>query len=561
MRLHRPSSHRTLLVPVLVLLLGLGVIATITALQGYHHASERAELRLAEVETSLNALQGAPFRASKQTGGSPAIARGLIDRGERRIDRSVADLLRSSHPPVLEELPPLLRSNYATLDRIYAIGVAGEYGRAADRLASATGIKAAAIIQRVHGARRDYAQRSATAEARATVGSAVVILLLVAAFGALYRRAHNARRTAEALGVENGRLLELSRVEALTDALTGLANRRALRRDLDAAFPAGAEPVDEVLALMDLDGFKQYNDTFGHPAGDALLARLGERLAHAVRGCGSAYRMGGDEFCVLAPLDSGHVAGFMRAVAEALSETGEAFAIGCSIGWVHTRGEATDAEGALRIADRRMYADKVGSASPTRQSTDVLLKVLSERSPDLDAHVNDVAELAESLSRANGMDDAAVHWIRLAAELHDVGKVAIPDAILDKPGPLSDEEWTFMRRHTLVGERIVGSAPSLEPAAKLVRSSHERYDGHGYPDGLRGDEIEVGASIIAICDAYDAMTKQRIYRVARSQAAAFDELRRCAGTQFDPTLVELFCATAAPRPASSALAAAPALAT
>jgi len=547
MRLHRSSFHRTLLVPALVLALGLGVIATITALQHRAGASAAAELKLAGVETSLNALQNAPFRASTLNGGSPAIARGLLDRGKHRIDRSIAELMRTSHPPVLEEIPALLRRNYATLERIYAIGVAGEYGRAADRLAAQSGIRAGVIVRRIHRAGRVYARRSATADRLATVGSAVMILLLVAGFGALHRRAHRARERAETLGVENGRLLQLSRVEALTDALTGLPNRRALRHDLEAVFPGGTVRVDHVLALMDLDGFKQYNDTFGHPAGDALLARLGERLAHAIHGRGSAYRIGGDEFCVLARVDPSHTPQLMATVAAALSDTGEAFAIGCSIGWVRTRREATDAEDALRIADRRMYAHKVGSSSPTRQSTDVLLKVLSERSPGLDAHVNDVAELAESLSRANGLDADAVHWIRLAAELHDVGKVAIPDAILDKPGPLSDEEWTFMRRHTLVGERIVGSAPSLEPVAKLVRSTHEHYDGQGYPDGLRGHEIAVGASIIAICDAYDAMTKQRIYRDARSQEAAFAELRRCAGTQFDPALVELFCTTVARR--------------
>jgi HD-GYP domain-containing protein (c-di-GMP phosphodiesterase class II) len=131
----------------------------------------------------------------------------------------------------------------------------------------------------------------------------------------------------------------------------------------------------------------------------------------------------------------------------------------------------------------------------------------------------------------------------VAAELHDVGKVAIPDAILNKAAPLSDDESAFMQRHTVIGERIIRSAPSLAPAALLVRSSHERYDGKGYPDGLRGDEIEVGASIIAICDAYDAMVNNGVNRDSKTQEQALRELRACAGTQFEPAVVDVCSAT------------------
>jgi two-component system, cell cycle response regulator len=128
-----------------------------------------------------------------------------------------------------------------------------------------------------------------------------------------------------------------------------------------------------------------------------------------------------------------------------------------------------------------------------------------------------------------------------AAELHDVGKVAIPDAILNKPGPLDESEWNFMRRHTVIGERILLSAPALRPVARLVRSSHERWDGGGYPDGLRGDEIPLGARVVAVCDAFDAMTTERPYREPIPESQALAELRRCAGTQFDPMVVDAFC--------------------
>ena len=134
-----------------------------------------------------------------------------------------------------------------------------------------------------------------------------------------------------------------------------------------------------------------------------------------------------------------------------------------------------------------------------------------------------------------------VERIRHAGELHDAGKVAIPEAILAKPGPLSEDEWAFVRRHPLIGERIVRSAPSLSRVAELVRSTHERFDGQGYPDRLRADAIPLGARIVSVCDAYDAMTSDRPYQRALGPDEALAELRRCAGTQFDPAVVEAFC--------------------
>jgi len=193
-------------------------------------------------------------------------------------------------------------------------------------------------------------------------------------------------------------------------------------------------------------------------------------------------------------------------------------------------------EAAYRIGDEDC------ALAPSSQRTDVLLESLGERSCSLHEHCSNVGELAEAVSRAHGLPEIDVQWIRLAAELHDVGKVQMPDAILDKPGPLNDDEWAFMRRHTVLGERMIRGSASLAPAARLVRSSHERYDGKGYPDGLCAGEIAVGASIIAVCDAYDAMVNDRVYRLAMSQQEALAELGRCAGTQFDPAIVELFCA-------------------
>jgi HD-GYP domain-containing protein (c-di-GMP phosphodiesterase class II) len=133
-----------------------------------------------------------------------------------------------------------------------------------------------------------------------------------------------------------------------------------------------------------------------------------------------------------------------------------------------------------------------------------------------------------------------VEQVGHAAQLHDVGKIAIPDAILNKPGPLDEDEWRFMRRHTIIGERIVSGAPALSEAARLIRASHERFDGDGYPDGLRGEEIPIGSRVIAVCDAFDAMIADRPYRASLSPAAAMRELERCSGSQFDPVVVEAF---------------------
>ena len=330
---------------------------------------------------------------------------------------------------------------------------------------------------------------------------------------------------------------------ATSDGLTGLANRRRLMIDLERRATRGAaDPA--VLLLFDLDGFKGYNDAFGHLAGDALLTRLGQALDRSVKGYGRAYRLGGDEFCVLADADGRDQVELLAPAA--LVERGDGFAVTASYGAVAIPQEATIASEALLIADQRMYAHKnSGRATAQRQSTDVLLRALAERHPGLEGHLGGVARLAEAVGRHLGLEGEALDHVRVAAELHDVGKVAIPDAILNKPGPLDDEEWAFMRRHTLIGERIVAAAPALGPVAKLVRASHERWDGDGYPDRTAGEDIPLGARIVAVCDAYDAIVADRPYRRGRSAAAAMAELRRCAGAQFDPMVVAAFAAALA----------------
>jgi two-component system, cell cycle response regulator len=338
---------------------------------------------------------------------------------------------------------------------------------------------------------------------------------------------------------ENRRILARIRDEAVTDALTGLGNRRSLVADLEAAL--ASEAGSTILIIFDLDGFKRYNDTFGHPAGDALLARLGCRLAEAVEDHGGSYRLGGDEFCVLADVGEEGAEALLDTAAAALTDRGQGFAITASFGAVFLGDEARDATAALRIADQRLYAQKHGKRSGRGQTYDALLQALYERRPELQDRVVQIAALAAGVAGRMQFPTDELERLRRAAELHDIGTIAIPDQILRKPGPLDATEWEFVRRHTEIGERILGAAPALLGVSRIVRSTHERWDGMGYPDGLAGEEIPPAARVIAVCDAFAAMTSDRPHRSRQTVAQALAELRRGAGTQFDPVAVAVLC--------------------
>jgi diguanylate cyclase (GGDEF)-like protein len=330
--------------------------------------------------------------------------------------------------------------------------------------------------------------------------------------------------------------VEESRRQALTDDLTGLGNRRRLLIDLERAIERGTDHSPAVLAMFDLDGFKSYNDTHGHPAGDTLLARLGARLAAAFTGSGSAYRLGGDEFCLIV---HGSPSELEEAIGHALAAlTEEHEEIRSSCGFVLLPREARDASTALRIVDQRMYAQKDDHrTSAKRQARDLLLAVLDQHAPELRPHCDWVGELAQSVAEQLGIERDEIDDIGLAADLHDIGKIVIPRSILHKPGPLDASEWEMIRRHTTIGEAILNAAPVLSSVAALVRSTHERIDGAGYPDGLAGEAIPLGSRIIAVCDAFDAMTSDRSYHDAIPREAAIAELEKDAGTQFDRRVV------------------------
>jgi diguanylate cyclase (GGDEF)-like protein len=347
-------------------------------------------------------------------------------------------------------------------------------------------------------------------------------------------------------------LLDHTRHESKTDQLTSLWNRRALIVDLEETIESGRKSV---LMLFDLNGFKSYNDRFGHPAGDALLARIGARLQDGLGDGGRAYRLGGDEFCVLVRADGTETADLVAATSATLTEEGEGFRITASVGIVLLPEEATDTTEALRIVDRRMYRHKGGDRPIGAEGRRALLGVLEARDAVLAEHTNEVVRLSRAIA-LRLPSDFSIDTVVSVAQLHDIGKLAIPDSILFKPGPLDPSEWEVVRQHTLAGERIVGRVPGLEAVADGVRASHERWDGLGYPDGLAGHDIPLAARIIAVADSYAAMTTpDRPYREPLTPQEAEDEVIRCAGTQFDPVVVEAFLAVLAAEPATAVVAA------
>jgi diguanylate cyclase (GGDEF)-like protein len=333
--------------------------------------------------------------------------------------------------------------------------------------------------------------------------------------------------------LENVRITVSVRRESLRDQLTGLGNRNRLVADLGASF-AAEEPVQHLLLLLEVHGLKDYNDAFGRPAADALLRRLATDLHAALEPAGgTAYRLAGGEFAAFAPIAGPVARDVARGAVEALTNQGESFSVDCSFGGGLLPHEAADTSHALRLADQRLVAAKQARAAAANSpASEALARAL--------ARADAVSELVVAFGKKLGLVPAALAELDAAARLHDVGKTAIPDAILAKPESLDDAERKYVEWHTVIGERMLAGDPKLASVAKVVRASHERWDGTGYPDGIAGREIPLGARIIALADAWHAMRSDRPYRDALPLADAVAELRSCAGTQFDPDLVDVF---------------------
>jgi diguanylate cyclase (GGDEF)-like protein len=365
---------------------------------------------------------------------------------------------------------------------------------------------------------------------------------------------------------------------ALTDPLTGLGNHRSFQERLQRELiGAEARVVPFTLCLIDIDDFKRVNDLFGHPVGDSVLAEVGARL----RQNGEAFRLGGDEFALLLPARSADEAlpvaesVLARIAAVDLDEVGSVTA---SAGIASFPTQAFDRDELIRLADSALYWAKEHGKNrvhlyrpevvelaelrrlahgPDRaarfRAAASLAKAVDARDTYTGSHSTRVAELGAWIAAHLGLDVEQVELTRLAGSLHDLGKLAIPEEILRKPGPLTPPERLVLERHPQIGFRMLESL-GVDPVAEWVLHHHERWDGTGYPGRLRGDEIPLGARIIFVADAYDAMTSDRAYRGRLTPQAAVAELERCAGTQFDPHIVEVFARELGYAPVTAAAA-------
>ena len=353
---------------------------------------------------------------------------------------------------------------------------------------------------------------------------------------------------------------------ALTDPLTGLGNHRhfheRLQRELLDAHERGT-PLS--LCLIDVDDFKTINDRFGHPVGDRVLSQLATKLRQG----GEGFRLGGDEFAVLLPdYDQREAqtaaASIVERLATASLDPGVTMTVSAGVATYPSQGVGRDE--LIRLADSALYWAKEHGKNQVRayrpdvvelaelkklasgadkaaryRAAASLAKAVDARDVYTGSHSERVAELAARTARRLGLDDELVELTRLAGSLHDLGKLAIPEEILRKPGPLTEPERLVLERHPQIGYRMLESL-GVDPLADWVLHHHERWDGAGYPEGLAGAAIPLGARIIFVADAYDAMTSDRVYRARLTDEEAVAELRRCAGTQFDPVVVAAFAA-------------------
>lgn len=324
------------------------------------------------------------------------------------------------------------------------------------------------------------------------------------------------------------------------DALTGLHNRRFHDEELIRLDHPEFYPLS--IVTCDVNGLKLINDAFGHDSGDIILQTFAKILETFFEGIAVPCRLGGDEFEVFLPNTNPEEAKRMisRLEDEIHKHSMYGLTLSASIGTASIDGSIPSSE-VLKFAEDDMYKHKLYDLHVRRNSTiQLILDALFQKMPEERYHSKRVADVAHRIARAMDLESDDLDQVKLLGAFHDIGKINIDPAILEKPGALSVEEWASVKRHSETGYRILSSAPDFVDIAAAVLSHHEHYDGSGYPQGLKGPEIPLWSRILNVADAFDAMTSSRPYRPTLTISAAIAEIKRCSGTQFDPQVVEAF---------------------
>jgi diguanylate cyclase (GGDEF)-like protein/PAS domain S-box-containing protein len=325
------------------------------------------------------------------------------------------------------------------------------------------------------------------------------------------------------------------------DQLTSLYNRRFFEEELNRLDVKRNFPLTIVMA--DVNGLKLINDSFGHAAGDELLKKVAEVVQKGCRADDIVSRVGGDEFVILLPkTDEYEAEQIVKRIKNlTLEETVGSIDISISFGWETKRIEEEKTHEILKKAEDHMYKKKLFEGPSMRGKTiNAIINTLHEKNKREEQHSHRVSLLCKSFGKVLGLSEGEVQELKTVGLLHDIGKIAMEESILNKQGKLTDDEWQEMKRHPEIGYRILSTVNDMAEMGEYVLAHHERWDGTGYPKGLKGKEIPLQARIIAIVDAYDAMTSERAYRSALPEEVAIEELRRNAGTQFDPEITRIF---------------------
>ena len=366
--------------------------------------------------------------------------------------------------------------------------------------------------------------------------------------------------------IENAQLYVRAEQRSRIDELTGLFNRRHLEERLKEETARHSRYGDAfTILILDLDNFKTYNDIYGHPSGDVILNQIGRIIKNSVRDSDQAFHHGGDEFAVIMPqtaVEDGRVVAERVRMQIARKMEEKAIAVTCSIGLASYPSDGAMPGELVTVADTALYYAKRTGGNRVYVSSKILSEPLDDpgintrrnglsviyalastveaRDPCTYGHSRKVSTYAVALAEAIGLTPEEIFRVSTAALLHDVGKVGVPDKVLNKKGKLSREDWEAIKAHPRLGATIIGNIPNLIPCVNIILHHHERWDGGGYPEGLKGEEIPVGARILGIADAFEAMTSVRPYRPALCHEKAIEQLRYGAGSQFDPAFVDVF---------------------